>query len=84
MICLYLIDSNIFLEILLAQKNKQQCKELLERIKAGEIEAICSSYAIHGIEATIEKFKGLKELRTFLQVIVNMEKLLVWHSLLVD
>ncbi len=81
---MYLIDSNIFLEILLARKNKEQCKELLRKIKSNEIEGICSSFAIHSIEATIERLRSLKELKVFIQTIASMEKLLIWHSLLAD
>jgi predicted nucleic acid-binding protein len=40
----YLIDTNIFLEVLLKRKKKEECKIFLAKIKTGEINAIFSHF----------------------------------------
>jgi predicted nucleic acid-binding protein len=50
---LYLIDSNIFLEILLQQEKSEQCKKLLAKIAKGELKTAVSKFTVHGIEGLL-------------------------------
>jgi predicted nucleic acid-binding protein len=44
-----LIDTNIFLEILLSRKHKESCKTILKKIKEGGIKAIITDFSLHSI-----------------------------------
>ena len=65
-----LIDTNVFLELLLDQKRANECESLLELVSKDEIEATVTHFAVHAIEAALGSGESLE---TFLR---NME-----HSL---
>ena len=48
-----LLDTNIFLELLLDQRRAAECEELLELISKGEIEATVTHFAVHAVEAAL-------------------------------
>jgi predicted nucleic acid-binding protein len=50
---MFLIDTNIFLELFLGQEKAEECEKLLEKISRGELEAIISKFTVHAIEATL-------------------------------
>lgn len=50
---MYLIDSNIFLEILLQQEKSEQCKKLLAKVAEGELKTAVSKFTVHGIEGLL-------------------------------
>ncbi|MDG6925564.1 MAG: type II toxin-antitoxin system VapC family toxin [Nitrososphaerota archaeon] len=65
---LILIDTNVFLEVLLDQKKAGECKALLKKVSAGELEAVVSHFTVHAVEAQIGSGPGLVE---FLRTIEN-------------
>jgi len=50
---LILLDTNIFLELLLDQKRATDCEELLQLISKGKTEAAVTHFAVHAVEAVI-------------------------------
>ncbi len=50
-----LIDTNIMLEILLNQKKAQICLDFLEKVRAGIVEAVVSTFTIDSILIELEK-----------------------------
>ena len=54
-----LLDTNIFLELLLDQKRAAECEELLQHISKGKTEAAVTHFAIHAVESVIGDTKGL-------------------------
>lgn len=50
-----LLDTNIFLELLLDQKRANQCERLLEHVAAGKIEAVVTRFSVHAVEAILGK-----------------------------
>lgn len=50
---LILIDTNIFLELLLGQSKAEDCAKLLNRVSKGEIEAVVTRFTIHAVEAVV-------------------------------
>jgi predicted nucleic acid-binding protein len=71
---MYLIDSNIFLEILLKQENKENCKEVLGNIAEGEMHAVVSKFTVHGIEGMLtEELDALDKFMTNITSLVNLE-----------
>lgn len=67
---LILLDTNIFLELLLGQKRAAECENLLELIAKGQTEATVTHFSVHAIEAALGDASSLE---TFLR---NLE-----HSL---
>ncbi len=65
-----LLDTNIFLELLLDQKRAAECERLLELVSKGTVEAVVTHFTVHAIEAYLG---GGKSLEAFLR---NLE-----HSL---
>lgn len=48
-----LIDTNIFLELLLGRKRASECGQLLDRIARGEREAVVTHFTVHAVEAVL-------------------------------
>ncbi|MGC1121795.1 MAG: PIN domain-containing protein [Candidatus Methanofastidiosia archaeon] len=76
----YLIDTNIFLEVLLEQDNKDSCLNLLTYVEKGEIQAIVTSFALHSIAIILEKLKDIDSYRDFLEVVVASEGLMTYST----
>lgn len=68
------IDTNIFLEILLKQENKEDCKEVLEKIADGEINAVVSKFTVNGIEGMLtDELDALDKFITNITSLVNLK-----------
>lgn len=76
----YLIDTNIFLEVLLEQDDNDSCLTLLRLIEEGKIQAIVTSFALHSIAIILEKLKGIDSYRDFLEVITVSEGLMTYST----
>jgi len=76
----YLIDTNIFLEVLLGRKNKDECISLFRMIERGEVKAFTTSFVIHSIEVIMDNFKKINELRIFLEVIAEFKGLEIYST----
>ncbi|HDO42165.1 MAG TPA: PIN domain-containing protein [Candidatus Bathyarchaeota archaeon] len=48
-----LIDTNIFLELMLGQERADECERFLNKVSKGEIEAIISKFTVHAVEALL-------------------------------
>ena len=57
-----LLDTNIFLELMLGQKRAPECERLLEAVSKGEREATVTHFSIHAMEAILGSGKGLTSL----------------------
>jgi len=76
----YLIDTNIFLEVLLEQDNKDSCLDLLRLVEKGEIQVIVTSFALHSIAIILEKLRGIDSYRDFLGVITASAGLMTYST----
>jgi predicted nucleic acid-binding protein len=47
---MYLIDTNVFLELFLDQDKKEIAGEIFNKIERKEIKAVLSGFALHSIE----------------------------------
>ena len=63
---MYLIDTNVFLEVLLARSRKEGCKSFLRKVGDGEKEGAVTDFTIHSIIVIMDSFKKLEALKTFL------------------
>jgi len=52
---MYLIDTNIFLEILLEQEKKDECLKFMELVLEGKLEAIVADFTIHSIAVILTR-----------------------------
>ena len=72
---MYLIDTNIFLEVLLAQKRKKEAKKFLQYVRDSIITAYFSRFSLYSIELLLTKLKLFDELTTFLIAIKKFKGL---------
>lgn len=76
-----LLDTNIFLELLLDQKRATECEELLQLISKGKTEAAVTHFAVHAVEAAIGDPKSLA---TFLGNLEHSAGLSIYDTNLSD
>lgn len=50
---LIVIDTNVFLELLLGQKKANDCEVLLNEVSEGKIEAVVTHFTVHAVEAAL-------------------------------
>ncbi len=48
-----LLDTNVFLELLLKQRGAADCRKLLDRVSRGEVEAAVTHFSVHAVEAAL-------------------------------
>jgi len=61
-----LIDTNIFLEVMLGQTRQHECAAFLTQIRTGEKTAAVTNFSIYSIMIVLAKERKLVELKTFL------------------
>ncbi|RLE79077.1 MAG: PIN domain nuclease [Thermoprotei archaeon] len=76
-----LVDTCIFLELLLNQSRAQECREFLDKIARGELEAIVTTFTIHAIEAIINEANTIL---SFLRNIMASKGLYVYITTISD
>ncbi len=77
---MYLIDTNIFLEVMLSRERKEECKRLLKALRDGKIRSIVTDFTIHSIIVLLDRLKRLKELRTFLLSLTAYKGLYIYTT----
>ena len=81
---MYLIDTNIFLEVLLKRKRKEDCKEFLKLVKNGELTAIFSHFSLYSIEILLSGQKKYIALRKFLIGLTKYKGLIIYNTKVAD
>jgi predicted nucleic acid-binding protein len=79
---LNLIDTNVFVEILLGRGRAKECKELLDRISRGEADGAVTHFAIHAIEAIMGRNK--LDISPFLRTVEQSAGLIVYDTSVSD
>lgn len=77
---MFLVDTNIFLEILLEQNNSEECEKFLEWSYKNGIPLACTHFSIHAIEAMLSIRNKFQEIEDFLQNLENMPNLQVYAT----
>jgi predicted nucleic acid-binding protein len=76
---MYLIDANIFLEVLLGQSRGEKCKKLLRKFVEGKLEGVIPDFHIDSIVIVMENYKlGWKEIAIFLSSLFKYKGLRIW------
>jgi predicted nucleic acid-binding protein len=70
---MYLLDTNIFLEILLDQERSEICENLLHNIEGMKQDFYVSGFALHFIEVIMTKEDEKDELKKFLSDIRSLD-----------
>jgi uncharacterized protein len=60
---MYLVDTNIFLELLLDQAKKEQCKKFLRQLRNGKTKGVLTDFTIHSIMVMMLNLGKIKELK---------------------
>lgn len=77
---MYLVDTNIFLEVLLSRGRKDECKAFLRFLRDGRERGIVTSFSVHSIIVVMGGLGRLKELRTFLSSLLGYKGLYVYPT----
>src|SRR3990170_3200746 len=81
---MYLVDTNVFLEVLLARSRKEECKKLLSQLRDGKKTALVTDFTVHSIIVTMDSLGKLAEPRTFLTSLTAYKGLHVHHTNITD
>jgi predicted nucleic acid-binding protein len=81
---MYLVDTNIFLEVLLSQKRKDECESFLTQIRDGKKTGIVTDFTIHSIMIIMSNSDKLKGLKTFLTSLTAYKGLKIYHTALAE
>ncbi len=77
---MYLLDTNIFLEVLLDRGRAGECEELLGKLEAGELTGLLTSFGLHSVAVVLERLKGLDAYKLFLETITRLNGLLFYST----
>jgi uncharacterized protein len=75
-----LVDTNIFLEVLLSQQRKDECEEFLNQLKNGKKIGVMTDFSVHSIIVIMDSLNKLKELRTFLLCLTAYKGLKIYRT----
>jgi predicted nucleic acid-binding protein len=79
-----LVDTNIFLEILLSQNKKEECEAFLNQLRNGKKVGVATDFSIHSIIVIMGSLNKLKELRIFLLSLTAYKGLKIYHTTILD
>jgi predicted nucleic acid-binding protein len=65
-VIMYLVDTNIFLEVLLAQNRKDECENFLNNLRTGKKTGVITDFTLHSIIVIMSNFNKIRELKLFL------------------
>jgi len=77
---MYLIDTNIFLEVMLSRDRNEECKKLLRMLEKGELKGIVTDFTIHSIIVLLDRLKKLNTLKYFLQSLTAYKGLYIYTT----
>jgi len=63
---MYLVDTNIFLEVMLSQARSKECEVFLKSVKEGVSKAFVTDFSIYSVMIIMTSLSKLDELRVFL------------------
>ncbi len=76
-----LLDSNIFLEVELAEQRAEACKRLLSKIRDGDIKSAITDFHIDSIVVVMESYgKGWREIALFLASLLRYKGLRIYST----
>ena len=77
---MFLVDSNIFLEVLLQQSRVKECRTFMEFIETNDVPVICTQYTVHSIAAILSRYHQENDFADFVENIERMKALIVYST----
>lgn len=81
---MYLIDTNIFLEVMLSRSKSEECEGFLDTLKSGEKRGFVTDFSIHTIIVIMGSYGKKRELKEFLKSLTAYEGLAIYNTSLPD
>jgi predicted nucleic acid-binding protein len=81
---MYLVDTNIFLEVMLARQRKDECKAFLKSLKEGSKNAFVTDFSIYSIMIIMAGLSKISELKILLSSLSAYKGAKIYHSRLTD
>jgi len=81
---MYLLDTNIFLEIMLSRPRKDVCKRLLNIFMKGEETGLITDFSVYSIMVIMSGFAKFEHLKTFLTSLSAYKGLSIYTTTLSD
>ncbi len=81
---MFLIDTNIFLEVMLARAKRRSCIGFLESVKTGTEKAAVTDFTIYSIMVILDSHGKLRELNMFLRSLSAYKGLALYAASLED
>ena len=77
---MYLVDTNIFLEVLLSQAKKEECEKFLDQFKKGKKLGIMTDFTVHSIIVAMYSYERLEGLKVFLSSLTGYKGLRIYPT----
>jgi predicted nucleic acid-binding protein len=77
---MYLVDTNIFLEVMLSRRRRDECKRFLKMLRDGTISGTVSDFSIHSIMVLLDSLKRHEKLKAFLASLTGYRGLVVHQT----
>ena len=81
---MYLVDTNIFLEVMLSRSKAKECERFLALLKSGEKTGFVTDFSVHSIIVIMGSYGRKRELKEFLRSLTAYEGLAVYNTSLSD
>lgn len=81
---MYLVDTNIFLEVMLLRAKREECANFLKLLAEGKKSGSITDFSIHSIIVIMDNFRKKKELRTFLSSLAGYKGLSIYNTRIRD
>jgi len=81
---MYLLDTNIFLEIMLSRPRKDACKRFLSDLRDGKETGIVTEFSVYSIMVIMSSLGKLAQLKTFLMSLSAYKGLSIYTATLSD
>jgi len=76
----YLIDTSVFVEVMLRRSRSLECKELLKMLRDGRVKGVVTDFTVYSIMVLLGKLGKLDELRNFLLSLTAYKGLYVYNT----
>ncbi len=81
---MFLVDTNVFLEVMLARAKRKACIEFLNAVKIGREKAAVTDFTIYSIMVILDSRGKLRELGRFLRSLSAYKGLAIYAASLGD
>lgn len=81
---MYLVDTSIFLEVMLSRKRKGECKLLLRMLRDGKLKGIVTDFTVNPIIVLLDNFGKLDLLEKFLLSLTAYKGPYIYTTSLID